>query len=141
MNSVVWEIPVSHRVIEEDSDDFYNGVAVVRTHVIADKVFGEDYVMMRCPECIYEQVGAEAYDKYSHIPRATALRSDKRPKDFDFDVWLKVSMIGFKEYNKEELSFSECKFGLDKNGEHVEHVGATISEDMAQEMYQDLELV
>jgi hypothetical protein len=50
-------------------------------------------------------------------------------------------MIGFKEYNKEELSFSECKFGLDKNGEHVKHVGARISEDMAQEMYQDLELV
>jgi hypothetical protein len=124
MNSVVWQMPVSHSVIEEDSDDFYAGEAIVRTHVIADKVFGEDYVMMRCPECIYEQVGAEAYDKYSHIPKATALRSDKRPKD-----------------NKEELSFSECKFGLDKNGEHVKHVGARISEDMAQEMYQDLELV
>lgn len=139
MNSVVWQMPVSHSVIEEDSDDFYAGEAIVRTHVIGDA--DRDSIIMRCPECIYEQVGAEAYDKYSHIPRATALRSDKRPKDFDFDVWLKVSMIGFKEYNKEELSFSECKFGLDKNGEHVEHVGARISEDMAQEMYQDLELV
>jgi hypothetical protein len=136
MNSIVWELPINREVIEEGSEDYYNGMPVeVRTHLIQDR----NSIIMKCPECIYEQVGAEAYDKYSHIPRSIALRSDKRPKDFDFDVWLKVSMLGFKQYNMEDRAFSDCIFGQDKNGEHIQHTGARLSEEIHNLMILDLE--
>tara|TARA_R110000824_G_scaffold210896_1_gene396773 strand:+ start:136 stop:552 length:417 start_codon:yes stop_codon:yes gene_type:complete len=136
MNSIVWQLPINRQVIEEGSEDYYNGIPVeVRTHLIQDM----NSIIMKCPECIYEQVGAEAYDKYSHIPRSTALRSDKRPKDFDFNVWSKVSMLGFKEYNMEDRAFSDCIFGLDKNGEHIEHTGARLCDEIHTQMILDLE--
>ena len=48
-------------------------------------------------------------------------------------------MLGFKEYNMEDRAFSDCIFGLDKNGEHIEHTGARLCDEIHTQMILDLE--
>ena len=137
MKNIVWAIPVSHLVIEEGSEDYHNGQAIVNTHIIKDN----SKIIMKCPECIYEQLGGKSdnlYDKYSHIPREIALRSDKRPEDFIFEEWSKVNLIGIKIFNEEDKSFNECILGLDKNGESVKHTAVRLSDEIYSQMVEDL---